>query len=104
MRGPSKPQEGNAMNADLHPVWSQWLREGHHGGARALRDPALNLDNGRAWAVDMGQVCGLSDAYRDAALSMRMEYRIRGERNAAFMVPCREIATARLGPPQADGG
>jgi hypothetical protein len=105
MRGPSKPQEGNAMNLDLHPVWSQWLREGHHGGgARALRDPALNLDNGRAWAVDMGQVCGLSDVDRDTALSMRMDYRIHGERNAAFMAPCREIATARLGQPQAVGG
>jgi hypothetical protein len=104
MRGPSKPQEANAMNPYLHPVRCQWLREGNHGGARALQDLALNIDYGRAWAVDTGQVCGLSDENRDAALPMRMDDRIHGERNHAFMAQCREIATARLGQPQAVGG
>ena len=33
----------------------------------------MNLYNGRAGAVDMGQVCGLSDEDRDAALSLRMD-------------------------------
>ncbi|WP_040730755.1 hypothetical protein [Thiocapsa marina] len=92
------------MNPDLHPVRCQWLREGHHGGARALQDLALNLYSGRAWAVDMRQVCGLSDEDRDAALSLRMDDRILGERNYVFMAQCRESATARLGQPQAVGG
>lgn len=85
------------MNPYLHPVWSQWLREGHHGGARALQDLALNLYNGRVWPVDLGQVCGLSEEHWDAALSMLMDYRIHGERNAAFMALCREMVAARLG-------
>jgi hypothetical protein len=91
------------MNPYLHPVWSQWPREGHHGGARALQDPALNLYNGRAWSVDLGRGYGLSDEHRDAALAMRIDDPIHGERNAAFMVLCREITTQRLGQPQADG-
>ncbi|CRI66846.1 hypothetical protein THIOKS13200005 [Thiocapsa sp. KS1] len=47
---------------------------------------------------------GLSDEHRDAALSMLMDDRIQGEQNEAFMARCREIATARLGQPQAAGG
>jgi hypothetical protein len=91
------------MNPSLHPVWSQWPREGHYGGARALQDPALNLYNARAWPVDLGRVCGLSDEHRDAALAMRMDDRIHAEGNAAFMALCRVITTQRLGQPQADG-
>jgi hypothetical protein len=91
------------MNPDFHPVWNQRLREGRHGGARALQDPALNLYNGSAWPVDLGRVCGLSDEHRDAALAMRMDDRIHAEGNAAFMALCREIKTQRLGQPQADG-
>jgi hypothetical protein len=52
----------------------------------------------------MRQVCGLSDEDRDAALSLRMDDRILGERNYVFMAQCRESATARLGQPQAVGG
>jgi hypothetical protein len=92
-----------AMNPDLNPVWHPWLREGHHGGARALQDPALNLYNGREWSVDLGQVCRLSDEYWHAALSMPMDDRIHGQRSAAFMALCREITTRRLEQSHSDG-
>ena len=104
MRGSSKQQEGNVANPDLHPIRSQRLREGCHGGAGAAQDPALNRYKGQDWPAGMGQVYGLSDAYRDAALSMRMDERIHTEGNEAFIALRREIATARLGQPQAAGG
>ncbi|QVL51270.1 MAG: hypothetical protein KFB96_04205 [Thiocapsa sp.] len=91
------------MNPNLHPVGRRWLREGHHGGARALQGLALNLDNGRDWPVDMGQVCGMSDEHRAAALSMLMDDRNHGEPNEAFMARCREIATERREQPQTAG-
>ncbi|NCA72890.1 MAG: hypothetical protein EOM91_23110 [Sphingobacteriia bacterium] len=61
------------MNPDLQPVRCQWLREGHRGGPRALQHLALNLYNGRAWAVDTGQICRLSEEHSDAALSLCMD-------------------------------
>ena len=67
-------------NPYLHPVGNQWLREGRQSGARALQDLALNRYNGQDWPADMGQVCGMSDEHRDAALSMRMDDRIHGNR------------------------
>ena len=103
MRGPSKPQGGNAVNPYFHSVRNQRLREGLYWGTRALQDPALNLDNGDDWAVDMGRVCGLADEDRDAAFSMGMDVRIHGDRVAAFKPLCREIATQRFVQPQAEG-
>ena len=91
------------MNPYLKPVRCQWLREGHHGGARALQDLAFNLYNGRAWAVDTRRICRLSEEHSDAALSMCMDDRIQGEQSEASTALCREIATERLGQPQADG-
>lgn len=91
------------MNPYLPPVWNQFLREGHHGGARALQDPALNLDNGRDWTVDMGRVCVLADEHRDVAFSVRMDVRIHGDREAALKAQCREITTQRFMPPPAVG-
>jgi hypothetical protein len=47
---------------------------------------------------------GLSDEHRDAAFSPCTDDRNRGEQHESFMALCREIATARLGQPQAAGG
>jgi hypothetical protein len=38
----------------------------------------------------------MSDDHWEAALAMMLDYRDNGERNAAFMAMCREIADERL--------
>lgn len=64
----------------------------------------MNIDNGRAWTVETVQVCGLSDEDQDAAVPMCMDDSIHAEGNEVFITQYREIATARLGQPQAVGG
>ena len=90
------------MNPYLHPVWSQWIRGAHHGGAQALQNLALHLYNSRDWPVDLGYLCSMSEDHWEAAMAMILDYRENGERNAAFMAICREIADERLARAEAD--
>jgi hypothetical protein len=90
------------MNPYLHPVWSQWIRGAHHGGAQALQNLALHLYNSRDWPVDLSYLCAMSDDHWEAAMAMILDYRESGERNAAFMAICREIADERLARAEAD--
>ena len=90
------------MNPYLHPVWSEWIRGAHHGVAQALRNLALHLYNSRDWPVDLGYLCSMSEDHWEAALAMILDYRENGERNAAFMAMCREIADERLARAEAD--
>lgn len=78
------------------------MRGAHHGGAQALQDLALHLYKARAWPVDLSDLCSLSDDHWEAALAMTLDYRKHGERNAAFMAMCREIADQRLARIEAD--
>jgi hypothetical protein len=90
------------MNPYLHPVWSQWIRGAHHGGAQALQNLALHLYNSRDWPVDLSYLCSMSEDHWEAAMAMILDYRENGERNAAFMAICREIADERLARAEAD--
>ena len=90
------------MNPYLHPVWSQWIRDAHHGGAQALQNLALHLYNSRDWPVDLSYLCSMSEDHWEAAMAMILDYRENGERNAAFMAICREIADERLARAEAD--
>jgi len=90
------------MNPYLHPVWSQWIRGAHHGGAQALQNLALHLYNSRDWPVDLSYLCSMSEDHWEAAMAMILDYRENGERNAAFMAVCREIADERLARAEAD--
>lgn len=90
------------MNPYLHPVWSEWIRGAHHGGAQALQDLALHLYNSRDWPADLGYLCSMSEDHWEAAMAMILDYREHGERNAAFMAMCREIADERLARAEAD--
>jgi hypothetical protein len=84
------------MNPYLHPIWSQWIRGAHHGGARALQNLALHLYNSRDWPVDLSYLCSMSDDHWEAAQAMILDYRENGENNAAFIAMCAEIAEERL--------
>ena len=90
------------MNPYRHPVWSEWIRGAHHGGAQALQNLALHLYNSRDWPVDLGYLCSMSEDHWEAALAMILDYRENGESNAAFMAMCREIADERLARSEAD--
>ena len=90
------------MNPYLHPVWSQWIRGANHGGAQALQNLALHLYNSRDWPVDLSYLCSMSEDHWEAAMAMILDYRENGERNAAFMAICREIADERLARAEAD--
>ena len=90
------------MNPYLHPVWSEWIRGAHHGGAQALQNLALHLYNSRDWPVDLGYLCSMSEDHWEAAMAMILDYRENGERNTAFMAMCREIANERLARAEAD--
>jgi len=90
------------MNPYLHPVWSEWIRGAHHGGAQALQNLALHLYNSRDWPVDLGYLCSMSEDHWEAAMAMILDYRENGERNAAFMAMCGEIADERLARAEAD--
>ena len=68
------------MNPYLHPVWSEWIRGAHHGGAQALQNLALHLYNSREWPVDLGYICSMSDDHWEAALAMILDYRENGEK------------------------
>ncbi|NCA72881.1 MAG: hypothetical protein EOM91_23065 [Sphingobacteriia bacterium] len=83
------------MNPYLHPVWSEWIRGAHHGGAQALQNLALHLYNSREWPVNLGYICSMSDDHWEAALAMILDYRENGEKNREFMAMCEAIAAAR---------
>ena len=83
------------MNPYLDPVWSQWLRGAHHGGARALQDLALHLYNSRDYPVNLGYLCSMSDDHWEAAHAMMLDYRENGENNQAFMAMCEDIIEER---------
>ncbi|MGB5831651.1 MAG: hypothetical protein WBG92_06625 [Thiohalocapsa sp.] len=83
------------MNPYLHPVWSEWIRGAHHGGAQALQNLALHLYNSREWPVDLGYICSMSDDHWEAVLAMILDYRENGESNRVFMAMCEEIAEER---------
>lgn len=90
------------IDPHLHPVWSEWIRGAHHGGAQALQDLALHLYNSRDWPVDPGYLCSMYDDRWETAMAMILDYRENGERNTAFMAMCREIADERLARAEAD--
>ena len=83
------------MNPYLHPVWTTWIRDAHHGGAQALQNLALHLYNSRDWPVNLGYICSLSDDHWEAAQAMIEDYRRNGENNKAFMALCEEIVERR---------
>lgn len=83
------------MNPYLHPVWSQWIRDAHHGGARALQDLALHLYNSREYPVDLGYLCSMSESHWEAAHAMMLDYRENAENNRVFMAMCEDIIQER---------
>ena len=64
---PNGRKQETAMNPYLHPVWTTWIRDAHHGGAQALQNLALHLYNSRDWPVNLGYICSLSDDHWEAA-------------------------------------
>jgi hypothetical protein len=82
-------------NPYTNPVWRGWIRGAHHGGAKALQDLALHLDNSRNWKANLGSICGLSDDHWECALAMIFDYRERGESNREFMALCEAVAAER---------
>jgi hypothetical protein len=90
------------MNPNPHPVWGQWIRGAHHGGAQALQNLALHLYDSRDRPVDLGYLCSMSEDHWEAAMAMTLDYRENGELNGAFMGMCRELADERLARAEAD--
>jgi len=76
------------MNPYLHPVWSEWIRGAHHGGAQALQNLALHLYNSREWPVNLGYICSMSDDHWEAALAMILDYRENGEKKTESSWSC----------------